>query len=174
MKKFLAICVDDEADLLDFVSEIVEGLDAKVIRASNGLEAWEALQDCLSKNIKVDAIFSDINMKKMDGLTLLAKVRELGLYTPFVVMSAYGDMAKVTTALRLGALDFLEKPFDFTHFESVAINAMNIGQSINNSLVNFAQELKDKSISSEKTNDFTKAQVELLKMRHSIDKKKVG
>lgn len=54
----------------------------------------------------------DLRLPEMDGLTLLAKLRRLGWEMPFVVISGFGDVSLAVNAMRLGAVDFLQKPID--------------------------------------------------------------
>ncbi|MCX6283692.1 MAG: SpoIIE family protein phosphatase [Bacteroidetes bacterium] len=121
-KNVKIMVVDDEVDLEPLVKQKFR----KQIRddiydfvfAHNGLEA-------LSKLIEfpeIGIILSDINMPEMDGLTLLMKLKELknpGLKT--VVVSAYGDMENIRTAMNRGAFDFLTKPINFEDLE-ITIN----------------------------------------------------
>ena len=58
-------------------------------------------------------VVSDINMPGMDGLTLLAKLQEADDKHSTIIVSAYGDMANIRTAMNRGAFDFLTKPIDF-------------------------------------------------------------
>ena len=107
------LVVDDEPDLetlivQKFRRQIRDGA-MSFLFAGDGVEALGVLDD----NDDVDMVLTDINMPRMDGLTLLEKVHETrdGLST--VIVSAYGDMANVRTAMNRGAFDFLMKPIDF-------------------------------------------------------------
>jgi phosphoserine phosphatase RsbU/P len=112
------LVVDDEPDLESLIRQrfrrkIREG-EYDFVFAHNGLEALAKLLE--HKDIGV--ILSDINMPEMDGLTLLAKLNELknpALRT--VIVSAYGDMDNIRTAMNRGAYDFVTKPVDFTDLE---------------------------------------------------------
>lgn len=112
------LVVDDEPDLESLIlqrfrKKIREG-QYDFVFARNGLEALTKLLE--HKDIGV--ILSDINMPEMDGLTLLAKLNELrnpALRT--VIVSAYGDMENIRTAMNRGAYDFVTKPVDFTDLE---------------------------------------------------------
>jgi adenylate cyclase len=66
----------------------------------------------------VDMIVSDINMPRMDGLTMLQKIQEGEDPLSTIIMSAYGDMANICTAMNRGAFDFLTKPIDFADLET--------------------------------------------------------
>ncbi|MEM9539402.1 MAG: EAL domain-containing protein [Cyanobacteria bacterium P01_E01_bin.42] len=81
--------------------------------APNGVLAIEKLQD----EGPFDMVLTDINMPEMDGLTLLSKLVELDLALKAVVMSAYGDMDNIRTAMNRGAFDFLIKPIDLDDLE---------------------------------------------------------
>ena len=111
--------VDDEPDLqmliLQKFRKKIHNDDYEFYFAENGLEALTVLND--TKDISL--ILSDINMPKMDGLTLLQRLQEVeeaALKT--VIVSAYGDMENIRTAMNRGAFDFVTKPIDFTDLET--------------------------------------------------------
>ena len=113
------LVVDDEPDLESlliqkFRRQIRDGTVAFVF-AADGVEALDAL----ARNNGVDMVVTDLNMPRMDGLTLLEKLQNGGhqrLST--IVVSAYGDMANIRTAMNRGAFDFLTKPIDFPDLEA--------------------------------------------------------
>ena len=110
------LIVDDEPDLevllrQRFRRQLREGVYDFVF-ARNGEEALRVLRDT-----PIDLVLSDINMPVMDGLTLLSHLRELRPRLGAVIVSAYGDMRNIRTAMNLGSLDFLTKPIDFQDFE---------------------------------------------------------
>ena len=109
--------VDDEPDLealvlQKFRRQIREGA-MTVIFAHDGLEALETLE----KHPQVDMVVSDINMPRMDGLSLLAKLQEAEDKKSTIIVSAYGDMSNIRTAMNRGAFDFLTKPIDLSDLE---------------------------------------------------------
>jgi len=120
--KIKIMVVDDEVDLEPLIRQKfrrqIRSGEYDFVFAHNGLEA-------LSKLIEypdIGVILSDINMPEMDGLTLLLKLKELknpSLKT--VVVSAYGDMDNIRTAMNRGAFDFLIKPINFEDLE-ITIN----------------------------------------------------
>jgi len=112
--------VDDEADLealvlQKFRRQIREGA-VNVIFARDGLEALQTLE----QNPDVDMVVSDINMPRMDGLSLLQKIQEADDKDrkSTIIVSAYGDMSNIRTAMNRGAFDFLTKPIDFGDLET--------------------------------------------------------
>jgi class 3 adenylate cyclase len=109
------LVVDDEPDLealilQKFRRQIRDGAVAFVF-ARDGVEALQSIED----RPDVDMVVSDINMPRMDGLTLLQKLQEAEKST--VIVSAYGDMSNIRTAMNRGAFDFLTKPIDFGDLE---------------------------------------------------------
>jgi adenylate cyclase len=66
----------------------------------------------------MDMVIADINMPRMDGLTLLKKLQETEDKLSTIIVSAYGDMANIRTAMNRGAFDFLTKPIDFPDLEA--------------------------------------------------------
>jgi adenylate cyclase len=110
--------VDDEADLealilQKFRRQIREGA-VQIMFAHDGIEALESLE----QNPQVDMVVSDINMPRMDGLSLLAKLQETEEKKSTIIVSAYGDMSNIRTAMNRGAFDFLTKPIDFGDLEA--------------------------------------------------------
>ncbi len=107
------LVADDEADLevlikQKFRKEIREH-KYEFIFAANGKDALKKLKE----DPDIDVLLSDINMPEMDGLTLLVKLNELNLLTKAVIVSAYGDMENIRTAMNRGAYDFVFKPVNF-------------------------------------------------------------
>jgi adenylate cyclase len=112
------LVVDDEPDLealvrQKFRKQIREGL-VSFMFAHDGLEALESI----AQNPQVDLVVSDINMPRMDGLSLLARLQEAEEKKSTIIVSAYGDMSNIRTAMNRGAFDFLTKPIDFTDLET--------------------------------------------------------
>ena len=112
------LVVDDEPDLealilQKFRRQVREGL-VSFMFARDGLEALQSLE----AHPQVDLVVSDINMPRMDGLSLLARLQESEDKKSTIVVSAYGDMSNIRTAMNRGAFDFLTKPIDFADLEA--------------------------------------------------------
>ncbi len=110
--------VDDEPDLEALVLEkfrrqIRDGAVTFVF-ARDGIEALQSIET----HPDVDMVVSDINMPRMDGLSLLAKLQEADDRKSTIIVSAYGDMSNIRTAMNRGAFDFLTKPIDFDDLEA--------------------------------------------------------
>ena len=111
------LVVDDEPDLerlvlQNFRGQIRDGAVTFVF-AHDGIEALQSIE----QHPDVDMVMSDINMPRMDGLTLLQKLQEADDKKSTVIVSAYGDMINIRTAMNRGAFDFLTKPIDFADLE---------------------------------------------------------
>ena len=101
------LIVDDETNIRNSVVDLcrVEGMEAQ--SASNGLAAQKLLSE-----EHFDVLVLDIRMPGMDGLQLLTWMREDGPTVPTIMISAYGDIQDAVGAMKLGAADYLVKPFD--------------------------------------------------------------
>ena len=101
------LVVDDRDDSINFLREYVlapHGYQA--LEARNGVEALETIQ-----TQKIDLVISDLVMPKMGGLELLESLREHGLDTPAILMTFHGSEGTAVRAFRLGARDYIIKPF---------------------------------------------------------------
>lgn len=111
------LVVDDEPDLEVLITQRfrkrIRAEELSFLFASNGEEALLKLN---ADNL-VDVVLTDINMPVMDGLTLLSRLREAHPLLRSVIVSAYGDMPNIRTALNRGAFDFITKPIDFEDLE---------------------------------------------------------
>jgi len=113
------LIVDDEPDLEELVvqkfrRQIRDGA-VSFLFARDGLDALSVIDG----NGDIDMVLCDINMPRMDGLSLLEKLQQADepqLST--VIVSAYGDMANIRTAMNRGAFDFITKPIDFADLET--------------------------------------------------------
>ena len=111
------LVVDDETDLeilvkQKFRKQIRENI-YEFVFAVNGQDALEKL----SEHPDMDLMLCDINMPVMDGLTLLSKLKESNSLIKSVIVSAYGDMDNIRTAMNRGAFDFITKPVNFQDLE---------------------------------------------------------
>jgi len=107
------LVVDDETDLEVLIKQKfrkqIRQNEYEFLFAVNGRDALEKL----AAEPSVDLVLSDINMPEMDGLTLLSEIHELNPLLKSVIVSAYGDMDNIRTAMNRGAFDFITKPINF-------------------------------------------------------------
>ena len=115
------LVVDDEPDLPALIRQKfrreIRRNQFQLFFANNGVAALEILES----EANIDVVLTDINMPEMDGLTLLTRLDELPFLVKAVIISAYGDMENIRTAMNLGAFDFLTKPIDLNDLE-ITIN----------------------------------------------------
>ncbi len=112
------LVVDDEPDLQELIRQKfrnkIKANEYEFHFAENGAEALEKI----SNDRTIDLILTDINMPVMDGLTLLSKINELNnKLLKSIIVSAYGDMENIRTAMNRGAYDFITKPIDLKDLE---------------------------------------------------------
>ncbi|RYY00976.1 MAG: adenylate/guanylate cyclase domain-containing response regulator [Gammaproteobacteria bacterium] len=111
------LVVDDEPDLESLIRQKfrkkIREEEYEFVFAPNGKIALEQMQ--VQPDISI--VLSDINMPEMDGLTLLTQLGEKSPLTKAVMVSAYGDMPNIRTAMNRGAYDFVCKPVDFVDLE---------------------------------------------------------
>jgi sigma-B regulation protein RsbU (phosphoserine phosphatase) len=113
IRPYKILVVDDEPDLeplmLQRMRRHIRAGRYTFVFARNGLEAL----DRLNEDGDIDMVLSDINMPQMDGLTLLEQIPKVDPNIRSVIISAYGDMKNIRTAMNRGAFDFVTKPVDF-------------------------------------------------------------
>src|ERR1043166_1704231 len=111
------LVADDEADLEVLIKQKfrrqIREHEYEFIFAINGTDALRKLEE----NTEVNIVLSDINMPEMDGLTLLTRLNDVSPLIKAVIVSAYGDMDNIRTAMNRGAFDFLCKPVNFEDLE---------------------------------------------------------
>jgi len=122
------LVVDDEPDLEALVLQKfrhqIRDKTVSFTFAHDGVEALAALK----ANGDIDLVVTDINMPRMDGLSLLQKLQENEDNIMTVIVSAYGDMTNIRTAMNRGAFDFVTKPIDFSDLETtIAKTIRHIG-----------------------------------------------
>jgi adenylate cyclase len=112
------LAVDDEPDLELLITQRfrrqIRSGEFSFVFADDGVNALERLDDTPD----IDMLLCDINMPRMDGLTLLGHLQERQGHLATVIVSAYGDMANIRTAMNRGAFDFVTKPIDFADLEA--------------------------------------------------------
>jgi FixJ family two-component response regulator len=99
------LIVDDEANVRLTFRIALEGEDCEITEAGSGEKALEVLADQ-----PFALAILDMRLPGIDGLELLAKMRESGIKVPAMFVTAYGDVPNAVKAMKLGAIDFLGKP----------------------------------------------------------------
>ena len=106
MSKGHILVVDDETAIRDLISEVLNIAGFQVTTSADGLDALNQI-----RRSKFDLILLDVNLPKVDGFAILEKVREGAPTQPIIMLSARVDKDDVTHGLRLGADDYVRKPF---------------------------------------------------------------
>lgn len=101
-----ALIVDDTKNIRVLLSTCLEVNGYDCIAVNNGSAALEVL-----KNEEIDLIFLDIKMPEISGTEVLKRIRELGLNTPVVIMTAFATVKNAVDCTRMGAVAYLQKPF---------------------------------------------------------------
>jgi FixJ family two-component response regulator len=159
-KRPLLLVVEDDADVRDTIVSSLTEIDAEIIEKENGKHGLEA-----ALKYKPAAILTDINMPFMTGLEMMLQLRIAGYELPIVILSAFGDRTNTVNALRLGAFDFLTKPFDYYHLNQVVSDALKMGIKL--------QEFEEKWIAHLKSDPtLEKEHRALLEKKKEIEKMK--
>jgi DNA-binding NtrC family response regulator len=117
------LIVDDKASLRKMLKEALEAQGHEVRAVAGGSEALLAL-----KRQGAALVLTDLRMPDIDGLALTRELRSRAPETAVVVMTAYGSVDTAVEAMRLGAANFLTKPFSLDHLKVVVDKALAVGQ----------------------------------------------
>src|SRR5919202_742235 len=127
--------VDDEPDLELLIRQKfrkkIRQNELQFVFAHNGVEALLKIQ----AEPDIDIVLTDINMPEMDGLTLLTKLNEQHSIIKAIIISAYGDMENIRSAMNRGAFDFLTKPINFQDLEITTNKTLQYVQQMKQALV---------------------------------------
>ncbi|HPG24037.1 MAG TPA: sigma-54 dependent transcriptional regulator [Myxococcota bacterium] len=117
MKRILVI--DDDNRTRRILQILIERLGLESIALENGKAALAFLRE-----ETVDLILTDLRMPEMDGLTFMRALREFDGDVPVIVLTAYGTVSSAVDAMKLGAIDFVSKPFDVDALEVLIQRAL--------------------------------------------------
>src|SRR5712691_4799491 len=127
------LLVDDEPGMLRYIRTLLEVDDYKVETASTGEEALQRVE----KGLRPDLVLLDLLMPGIDGLQTLEQLRQLVPGMKVVMLSCVSDTRKVVQAIRLGAHDYLTKPFQKAELDAV------LDQCLGKNQQNFAGEVEE-------------------------------
>lgn len=105
------LIVDDEVSMRKNISDLLIGEGLIIIEAIDGLEAIEK-----ARLTNPNLIILDINLPKVDGITVLNEFKKIIPDVPVIILTAYGTSERAIEAMKAGAFDYLEKPFDLEEF----------------------------------------------------------
>jgi len=101
------LIVDDDVDICHFFQKILTEMGYEVNTASGARESLTVI-----RRDPPDVLFLDVKMPKMDGLECLRRIRKIKRKLPIVMITGYGDLKSAQEAMRLGADEYISKPFD--------------------------------------------------------------
>ncbi len=108
------LLVEDDEMFREALAQFFLDLGYEVTQAHDGLHALSLLS-----NAKYNFVLSDIKMPNLDGISLLAKIKEQYAELPVVLMSGFSEVLETTTPQQLGANNFIEKPFSLDELEKI-------------------------------------------------------
>lgn len=109
------LIVEDDRAVKSSLERLFRGCDVQVTTASTGAEA---LERC--RTAPCDFVFADLVLPDMDGIEMIRRLRQHQADLPFAILTAYGDMNDAVRALKMGAVDFFQKPFDVEQILQIA------------------------------------------------------
>ena len=112
------LIVDDDPDIRENLCDRLAAQGYEVLSAANGREGLEQIRRELP-----EVVLADLQMPGMGGQALLEALRDEELETSVVVISAHGNVERAVAAMRAGAVDFVEKPFELAHLDAVVSRA---------------------------------------------------
>src|SRR5437879_10475556 len=117
------LVVDDERKMRRLLQILLERLGIDSVAAESGEEALDRFQA-----EKIDLVLTDLKMPGMTGLELLARLRELDADVPVILLTAFGTVQTAVDAMKLGAFDYVLKPFDLEAVELIIRKALEMRQ----------------------------------------------
>jgi two-component system nitrogen regulation response regulator GlnG len=119
------LIVDDEADVQYSFRRIFDSPELELVTASSGEEALK-----LAPRVEPNLVVMDVRMGGMNGLETLRKIRELDAKLPVIMMTAYGTTQTAIEAMKLGAYDYLLKPFDVPKLKEIIFSALKAARDM--------------------------------------------
>jgi DNA-binding NtrC family response regulator len=119
------LLVDDEADVQYSFGRIFDSSEIEVTTASSGESALEMIP-----KVRPDLVLMDVRMGGMNGLETLRRLRQADSKLPVIMMTAYGTTQTAIEAMKLGAYDYLLKPFDVPKLKEIVFNALKAARDM--------------------------------------------
>ncbi len=123
------LLIDDESDVLYAFQRIFDSPETQITTASSGEEGIE-----LFPKVQPNLVIMDVRMGGMTGLQTLEKIREIDARTPVIMMTAYGTTKTAIEAMKLGAYDYLLKPFDVPKLQQLVFSALKASRDMRQSI----------------------------------------
>ena len=126
--------IDDDEAVRNSLAVLLESAGHEVRSYASALDFLE-----VASRLIVGAVLTDVRMPEMDGLTLQKRLAEMGSRLPVIIMTGHGDVPIAVEALKAGAADFLEKPFDDNRLLETVGEALAASQRVHQQVAATAQ-----------------------------------
>jgi DNA-binding NtrC family response regulator len=132
------LIIDDEPDMLNGCSKILSALGNYPVPVPDGKQAIEMI-----RNEEYDLVFCDLLMPDIDGMQVLNAIQKLAPNTPVIMFSAYGTIDRAVSAMKAGAFDFIEKPFETESLKILVEKGLR-QRNLYKERLNLIRQLEDK------------------------------
>jgi two-component system response regulator AtoC len=122
METHRILVVDDEVKMRRLLEMALKNMGHDVVQAADGAEAMVCFDEA-----PFDLVMTDLNMPRMDGMQLLRNLRERGEEVPVIVLTAFGTIETAVEAMKLGAADYIIRPFEMDTVELAVTRALAMG-----------------------------------------------
>jgi len=116
------LVVDDEPEVLSLFKRILSAEDTQILPAGSGAEAL-----AIARRTRLDLVILDVKLPDVSGIEVLRRLRKMDDRLPVIIVTAYGSADGARACMRLGAFDYLTKPFDNQEIRRVAREALMVG-----------------------------------------------
>ncbi|MFH1729199.1 MAG: sigma-54 dependent transcriptional regulator [Pseudomonadota bacterium] len=120
------LVIDDNQTMREGIAQIIKNMGHHVFEAENGNEGLE-----ISKNNIVDFTICDLKMEEMDGIGVLKEIKKVDPEALFMIITGYGTIEVAVEAMRIGAYDFITKPFSADVLKAKVENALKVKELSN-------------------------------------------
>lgn len=150
--KPVLLVVDDEPEIREIIAFCAQDAGFQVLEAGDGALALEVV-----RAHHVDIVCSDLMMPRVSGITLLSHMRDEGRSQPFILLTAYPSQDSTIQALRLGAFDYIEKPFETEDLKKLLKEALRVSREVASIDAQLPQGSPEKNFDPLDKDNFTEA-----------------
>ncbi len=133
------LIADDEKNMVWAISRALKSESYRIISATNGKEAIQRVQED-----DPDLVLLDLRMPKMNGMEALKQIKDINKDLPVIMITAHGTMESAIEAMKIGALDYISKPFDIEELKVQIRKALDIGD-MTKQIEFLTEELRNKT-----------------------------
>jgi two-component system, response regulator, stage 0 sporulation protein F len=107
-RKGMVLIVEDDEEIIKILDRLLSGQGYATIKSENGADAMQ-----MAATVKPDVVILDLNLPDFSGIQVLDKLKAMDETVQVIILTAHGSKDSVRSAMELGALNFLTKPFEF-------------------------------------------------------------